>query len=70
MAIGKTRGDKIFNAINYTVLTLLALSFIYVLIFVISASFSSPTAVYGGEVVLWPVDVTLEGYERVLRLSQ
>lgn len=70
MAIGKTRGDKIFNAINYTVLTLLALSFIYVLIFVISASFSSPTAVYGGEVVLWPVDVTLEGYERVFRESK
>ena len=67
MAIGKTKGDKIFDVINYTLLTILALSFVYVLVFVISASFSSPTAVYGGKVVLWPVDVTLEGYQRVFR---
>lgn len=67
MAVGKTRGDKIFDIINYSLLTILALSFVYVLIFVVSASFSSPTAVYGGKVVLWPVDVTLEGYERVFR---
>lgn len=67
MAIGKTKGDKVFDAINYTLLTILALSFVYVLVFVISASFSSPTAVYGGKVVLWPVDVTLEGYQRVFR---
>lgn len=67
MAIGRTKGDKIFDAINYTLLTILALSFVYVLVFVVSASFSSPTAVYGGKVVLWPVDVTLEGYQRVFR---
>lgn len=67
MAIGKTRSDKIFDIVNYTLLSLLAFTFIYVLIFVISASFSSPNAVYSGKVVLWPVDVTLEGYQRVFR---
>ena len=65
MAIGKTRGDRIFDVINTILLSLLALSFIYVLIFVLSASLSSPTAVYSGKVILWPVDWTLEGYERV-----
>ncbi len=70
MAIGKTRGDRIFDVINTILLSLLALSFIYVLIFVLSASFSSPTAVYSGKVILWPVDWTLEGYERVFRESK
>ena len=70
MAIGKTRGDRVFDVINTILLSLLALSFIYVLIFVLSASFSSPTAVYSGKVILWPVDWTLEGYERVFRESK
>lgn len=70
MAIGKTRGDRIFDVINTILLSLLALSFIYVLIFVLSASLSSPTAVYSGKVILWPVDWTLEGYERVFRESK
>ncbi len=70
MAIGKTRGDRVFDVINTILLSLLALSFIYVLIFVLSASLSSPTAVYGGKVILWPVDWTLEGYERVFRESK
>ncbi len=70
MAIGKTRGDRVFDVINTILLSLLALSFIYVLIFVLSASLSSPTAVYSGKVILWPVDWTLEGYERVFRESK
>ena len=52
MAIGKTRGDRVFDVINTILLSLLALSFIYVLIFVLSASLSSPTAVYSGKVIL------------------
>ena len=62
-----TRGDKIFHFINLCVLTLLALIILYPLYFIIIASFSDPDAVLGGEVVLAPVRVTLEGYEYIFQ---
>jgi putative aldouronate transport system permease protein len=62
---GKTRFDMVFDIVNVTILTLLVSTYIYVLVFVISASFSSPNAVYNGNVALWPVDPTLEAYIRV-----
>ncbi len=37
----------------------------YPIIYIVSASFSSPEAVIAGKVVLWPVDVTLRGYKAV-----
>ena len=66
-ALKDTRGDKIFYVINLCVLTLLALIILYPLYFIIIASFSDPDAVLGGEVVLLPVRVTLEGYQYVFQ---
>ena len=66
-AVRKTRFDRIFDAIIYTILGLLTASYLYILIFTVSASFSDPNAVYSGRVVLWPVDFTLQGYERVFQ---
>lgn len=66
-ALKDTRGDKIFHFINLCVLTLLALIILYPLYFIIIASFSDPDAVLGGEVVLAPVRVTLEGYEYIFQ---
>ncbi len=66
-AIKKTKFDRAFDIILYTVLGLLAVSYIYILIYVVSASFSDPNAVYSGRVVLWPVDFTLQGYKRVFQ---
>ena len=66
-AVRKTRFDRIFDAIIYTILGLLTASYLYILIFTVSASFSDPNAVYSGRVILWPVDVTLQGYERVFQ---
>ena len=66
-AIRKTRFDLIFDIVIYTLLSLLTLSYLYILIFTISASFSDPNAVYSGRVVLWPVVFTLQGYERVFQ---
>lgn len=40
---------------------------IYPLIFVFSASFSSPSAVMSNKVFLWPVEFSLEGYKAVLK---
>ena len=66
-AIKKTKFDKAFDIILYSVLGLLAASYLYILIYVVSASFSDPNAVYSGRVVLWPVDFTLQGYKRVFQ---
>ena len=61
--------DRIFYTVTYIIVTLLTISVLYPIIFVISASFSSGPAVTGGQVVLWPVDPTLEGYKRVFANS-
>lgn len=58
--------DKVFYIIILIILSLFFLAVLYPCIFVVSASFSSGTAVQAGKVVLWPVDVSLEGYRTVL----
>ena len=66
-ALKDTRGDKIFFAINAFILGLLALIILYPLYFIVIASFSDPDAVLGGQVVLAPVNITFEGYEKVFQ---
>lgn len=66
-AVKKSKFDRIFDWVLYIILGFLALTYIYVLIYVVSASFSDPNAVYSGRVILWPVDFTLNGYERVFK---
>ena len=66
-AVRKSKFDRIFDGFLYFILGFLALTYIYVLIYVVSASFSDPNAVYSGRVVLWPVDFTLQGYQRVFK---
>lgn len=60
-----SRDDKIFTVVVTVILTLFFIAVLYPCIFVISASFSSGTAVQSGRVVLWPVDFSLEGYKTV-----
>ena len=59
-------GDKTFYIITYIVLGLLALIILYPVYFIIIASISDPDAVLAGKVVLYPVDITFEGYEKIL----
>ena len=54
----------------YTFLGLFTLAVLYPLIYVISASFSSPTALIRGKVVLLPVDPGLQGYQAIFANSQ
>jgi multiple sugar transport system permease protein/putative aldouronate transport system permease protein len=61
----QTVGDKIFYAIIFIFLTLFFLIVLYPVVFVISASFSSGTAVQSGNVVLLPVSPGLTGYKTV-----
>ena len=62
--VRESRGDRIYYAIVYTILTLLALIVVYPLYFVIIASFSSADAVLAGRVYLFPVDIDFTGYIR------
>lgn len=58
--------DKLFYMVVNISLTIMLLVVLYPCIFVISASFSSGSAVQAGKVVLLPVDFSLEGYKTVL----
>lgn len=57
--------DRLFYGVVNGVMTLLLLAVVYPLIYMLSASFSSPWAVSTGRVVLWPVEPTLRGYAAV-----
>ena len=57
--------DKIYYAVVYTILELLGLSVLYPLVYIVSASFSSPNAVSTGKVVLFPVELSIKGYSTV-----
>ena len=62
-----TSGDRAFYAVNTVLLALLALIVIYPLYFIIIASFSDPDAVLAGKVILYPMQVTFEGYAKILQ---
>lgn len=57
--------DKIFYGTVAVLLTVFFLLVLYPCIYVISASFSSGTAVQSGKVLLFPVDFSLQGYKTV-----
>ena len=61
------RSDKIFYGILSVIIVFLTLIVLYPIIYVISASFSSSTAVVEGKVWLWPVEPSLEAYKAVFK---
>lgn len=60
-------GDKIFEIVNYTLLTLFLIVILYPLLYILAASFSDPQAVISGRVYILPVNPTLRGYEAVFK---
>lgn len=66
----RTVKDKWFDAINIALLMIVCAIILYPLLFVISASISNPSAVLAGEMWLWPVDISLTGYRKVLENSE
>lgn len=57
--------DKIFTVVNYFVLSLLFVLVAYPLLYVLSSSFSSASAIIQGKVVFLPVEFTFKGYKAV-----
>ncbi|MFI2857747.1 carbohydrate ABC transporter permease [Paenibacillus sp. JSM ZJ436] len=59
-------GDQVFEWSNRFILFLVTLVVLYPLVYVVSASISDPQYVNTGQMWLWPIDITLDGYRRVL----
>lgn len=70
VSVSQTRGDKIFGVINAIFIVFITIITLYPLIYVCSASISSPASVTSGRMWLWPTDITLEGYKRILKNSE
>lgn len=65
--IKESGSDRLFTIFNYVMLSIVLVVVLYPLIYVVSASFSSSSAVLSGKVWLWPVEPTLDGYKAVFK---
>jgi multiple sugar transport system permease protein/putative aldouronate transport system permease protein len=68
--IKESTGDRLFSIVNYLLLTAFVITVLYPLVYIVSASFSDATAVVSGQVWLWPVKPTLDGYRAVFNDSE
>ena len=65
-AIKLSRRDKTLNALVYVIIIVLTLVVLYPIVYIVSASFSSTTAIAQGRVWLWPVEFSTQAYEVLL----
>jgi putative aldouronate transport system permease protein len=63
------REDMAFSFMVYVLLTFVLIIIAFPLIYLVSASLSSPQAVISGRVWLLPVDFTIKGYEAIFKDS-
>ena len=68
--VKRCREDVIFDTVIFILLTLILFIVAYPLYWVIISSFSDPTAVSAGKVLLRPIGFTLKGYAEVFKNSQ
>ena len=68
--VKRCREDVIFDTVIFIILTLILFVVAYPLYWVIISSFSDPTAVSAGKVLLRPMGFTLKGYVEVFKNSQ
>lgn len=68
-SIRESFGDRIFMTAVYSLLLLTTAAVLYPLVYIVSSSLSSPSAVVGGRVWLFPVEFTLAGYKAVFESS-
>ncbi|HLU21728.1 MAG TPA: carbohydrate ABC transporter permease [Bacillaceae bacterium] len=68
--IPRTRKDKLFDFVNYGLLSIILVLILYPLYLIVISSFSDPIVVNAGKVWLWPKDFTLKGYEILLENAE
>lgn len=64
--VKKSASDKIFDAVIYTLAFLMLLICLYPMYFIVIASFSDPSLVGTGQVLLWPKNVTFVAYKKLI----
>ena len=62
--IRKSKEDKIFDFIIYSVAALLILITLYPMYFIVIASISNPTDVSSGNIIFWPKGINFRGYDK------
>jgi putative aldouronate transport system permease protein len=67
--VKESNRDKGFLVLNYIFVLLAFLVVFYPLVYMVSASISNPKLVGSGEMWLWPMDITFDGYKRVFENS-
>lgn len=67
--IKESKSDRIFLTFVYICLIFSLIVVLYPLIYIISASLSDPSAVNSGDMWLFPIEVTFEGYATILENS-
>ena len=65
MKIRMSKGEKVFYAVDYALIVLVVIVTLYPFLYILSASFSDPFAVVGGDVILFPKGFNLEAYKNV-----
>jgi putative aldouronate transport system permease protein len=68
--IALTKGDRVFNVINYLFLSLIFIVTIYPIYYVIVASISNSTYVNSGQLLLLPKGMHFTGYQHVFSDSR
>ena len=66
----RSTSDIIYDVIVFIILTFFFIIAAYPLYFIVISSISSPDAVAGGKVVLYPVGINFKGYVEVFKNSQ
>ena len=59
--------DRLFYALVYIIAIFAFVITLWPFLYIVAVSFSGSHAVYQGEVFLWPVDITLDGYRQVFK---
>lgn len=67
MVIKESIGDRVFNTAMYVLLGIILLLCAYPIWYVIICSISSPYFINNGQVLLWPMGVTFQGYVAVFQ---
>ena len=66
-SIRESLGSRVFDIVNYVLLTIVALMCLLPFMHVLSLSLSSNAAAISQKVFFWPVEWSLEGYQMVLQ---
>ena len=64
--IRASKGDRFYYIVITALSVFVLIAVTYPLVYVLSSSFSSGTAVTNGKVILWPVSPSIQGYKVIL----